>query len=323
MFRSVARLDVRKRRSLYCVMLRFRTFAGTLVALAIVTGTLTAPADPGRSVQAQARERQLYVSVLDATGAPVAGLGPDDFTVREDGVAREVLRVSRAEAPIQIAVLIDNSQAASSFVADFRQGLTAFVEALHGRNEIALITLADRPTILREATSDLPPLKDAIGRIFGVPGSGTYLLDGLMEAARGLRKREATRPVIVALVTEGIEYSTLHYEQVLGPLRDGGIAFHALVLAEGDDGGLLRDETQNRNVVLGRGPAETGGRREQLLTSMAAPVKLKELAAELANQYLVVYARPDSLIPPRTVQVSARRPELTARGTPVRTGRGS
>ena len=55
----------------------------------------------------------MYVSVLDKAGAPVPDLGPADFIVREDNVAREVLRVAPATDPMQIAILVDNSQAAA------------------------------------------------------------------------------------------------------------------------------------------------------------------------------------------------------------------
>ena len=34
-------------------------------------------------------------------------------------------------------------------------------------------------------------------------GSGTYLLDGLIETSQGLTKRGSPRPVIVAITTEG------------------------------------------------------------------------------------------------------------------------
>ena len=43
---------------------------------------------------AQAQERVVYVSAVDRNGAPVLDLTAKDFIVREDGMAREVLRVA-------------------------------------------------------------------------------------------------------------------------------------------------------------------------------------------------------------------------------------
>ena len=65
--------------------------------------------------------------------------------VREDGVAREVLRVSHAVDPIDIAILVDDSAASDGVIPRVREGLAAFNAAMNtGTNQIALIALADR-----------------------------------------------------------------------------------------------------------------------------------------------------------------------------------
>src|SRR5580765_2381734 len=53
-------------------------------------------------LHAQAVQRSIYASALDQNGAPVADLGPSDFVVREDKVAREILKVAPASDPMQI-----------------------------------------------------------------------------------------------------------------------------------------------------------------------------------------------------------------------------
>src|SRR5580765_1048161 len=44
----------------------------------------------------QAIEKSMYVTVVNAAGAPVPDLGPPDFVIREDNVSREILRVAPA-----------------------------------------------------------------------------------------------------------------------------------------------------------------------------------------------------------------------------------
>ena len=70
------------------------------------------------------------------------------------------------------------------------------------------------------------------------------------------------------------------------------------------------------------GPEATGGRRSDLVTSMGLEDELKAVASELSSQYLVVYVRPASLIPPEEIEVSVTLANLVARGTPVKLARG-
>src|SRR5688572_10912214 len=81
---------------------------------------------------AGAATRDVYVSVLDRQGAPVPGLGTTDFVVKEDGMVREILEVKTADAPLQIALLIDDSTAASSATSYLRDGIAAFLERMRG-----------------------------------------------------------------------------------------------------------------------------------------------------------------------------------------------
>ncbi len=271
---------------------------------------------------AQPNERSLWVSVVDQSGAPVAGLGPRDFIVREDNVSREILRVVPAEEPMQIALLVDTSQAIRSDVGNLRNALGPFVAALTKpndagrRNDIALIGFGERPTILTDYTSNPAALQKGINRIFATPGSGPYLVDAIEEVVKGFSKRESPRPVIVAIGRETHDLSYRRYDQVLPALKESAAPLYALMLGEPRDD--ISDEGRSLQIVLDRGTSESGGRRDQLLTSMALDTRLTQLANQLTHQYRVVYSRPQSLIPPEKITVTAANAQLTARGTPVK-----
>jgi VWFA-related protein len=269
-------------------------------------------------VVAQAIQKSMYVSVVNEAGAPVPDLGPSDFVVREDNVAREVLRVAPADEPMQIALLVDTSQQARNDISHMRTALPPFVTALTNpneagrKNEVAIIAFGERPTIFTDYTTSTADLQKGINRIWSQQNSGAYLLDAIVEVVQGFKKREAKRPVIVAIAAEGLELSYRYYEQVLGPLGDSGAAFYALMV--GTPFNDLTDEGRSRSIVLDRGTTITGGNREQLLTPMALGDRLKLLANELTHQYRITYARPQSLIPPEKVTVTTTRAGATARG---------
>ena len=270
------------------------------------------------AVFAQANERVLYVSAWDQkTRAPITGLGVDAFSVQEDGTRREVLRVTPASSPMPIAILVDNSQAARNHIAEIRRALTSFVRAVDNLGPISIIGIADRPTILTDYSTDLKQIDAGIGKVFAMPGSGATLLDAIVEVSKGLARREEDRVAMVMLTTENVEFSTRHYQDVLEELRKGGAQMHAVILNT-PAGTSLSDEARNRASVLDRGPRESGGTRTDVLASQAFQTKMLELAAILKSQHRVVYARPESLIPPEKIEVSATKPGVEASGSPAR-----
>lgn len=265
----------------------------------------------------QARQTQVYVSVLDSKGEPVTGLTADDFRVREDGTAREVLKAGPATEPLTVALLVDDSQALRPATQMVREALEAFITSLAG-SEISLVTFGERPTIVVEYTSDQKKLLDGSKRIFPRANAGAYLMDAIVDVSRGLQKRKAARPVIAVLMMEnGVEFSNRHYDNVLDELMRGGGAFHVVSL--GQPGGSLSDEIRNRDQVVAAGTERTGGRRDNVLALTAAAPKMKQLAAELKNQYVVAYSRPETLIPPEKIEVTTARQGLTVRAR-TRTG---
>jgi hypothetical protein len=294
-----------------------RGFLARCAAGSVAVAALSVPAAPSAAV-AQANERVAYVSAFDEkTRAPITGLGVRDFVVREDGASREVLRVTPADSPMPVAILVDNTQAASNHIADIRNALTAFVKALNGLGPIAIIGVADRPTILRDYTTNQQQLLDGVGRVFATPGAGATLLDAIVETSRGLQKREEDRAALVILTIENIEFSTRYYKDVLEALQRGGAQMHAVILNT-PAGTALDDPSRNRASVLDEGPKNSGGTRSDVLTSQAFEGELLELAAILKAQHRVVYARPQTLIPPEKFEVSSVKAGVTASGGPAR-----
>jgi len=200
-----------------------------VAALAVAASAFVA----SHRLEAQASQRALYVSALNEAGAPVADLGPSDFIVREDNVAREVLKVEPAVDPMQIAMVVDTSQAARNDISHVRSALPPFITTLTSgdvKNEVAIIAIGERPTVFTNYTFNQAELKKGIDRIWSTQGSGAYLLDAIVEIGQGFKKRRAQRPVIVAVIGEGPDLSNRQHEQVLESLKDNGVAFHVITL---------------------------------------------------------------------------------------------
>jgi VWFA-related protein len=291
------------------------------LTLALSAAALTAAASV--LVSAQSKELAMYVSVLDRNGAPVMDLRPDEFVIRENGVRREVLRASRATQPLDVAAIVDNSQASAEFTQDLREGVRTFVRLIGGSNRMAVISAGERPTVLQDYTNDPAALQKGVDRLFTLPGSGSYVLQAIIDVSNGIQKREPERPAIVAIATDGPEFSERMHDLVLEPLKRSGASLHVLfVQQQGGAGDHTSDSARERGLVFDEGTRATGGRYDNVLAPQALTGKLTQVANELTNQYIVTYARPAALIPPDQFEVTATRPGLTVRGIAVKSRGG-
>ena len=314
-----------------------------LLSLGLLWSASTTIAD------AQSVEQQVVVSVVDSDGVPVGDLTASDVVVTEDGAQREVLSVRRDTEPKQIALLVDTSQAVGPAARNFQEAALAFVESMVEGNEISIISFGGPPRILVEATDDLAQLRDGVGNIVAYSNSASYLLDAVTETVQGFQRRSTPRPVIVVLGTLGDDFSNAEDRGTLESLKEAGVAMHPIVVAQTQiaqfDTGLIARgrgieqqsdldrmsreqftpepapgdmlQRDRRDRFLNQSPAQTGGRRRDLLTASSLERAVNDLSAQLRGQYLVVYSRPGILIPPEEIRVAVNRDGLDARGTPV------
>ena len=286
----------------------------TVWLLAVMAGAVLV-----HPVDAQTTEQTAYVSVLDKAGHPVGGLDVADFIVKEDGRAREVLRAGRTADPIDLAVIVDNSFASQPHILDIRKALDAFFEKMaEQRAVIAIVGMADRPTVLMDYQSGVAETRKGIERIFAQPGSGMVFQDTLVETLRGLSRRDNPRRAVLVITGEGTDFSNTPYRNTLDAIRDSGAALHVLLLTDRTNEAIRDDHARERALVIDEGTRGSGGRRQDLLSSMGYRDALAKVAEDLGNQYKIVYGRPGVLVPPKTFEVSVKKPELTARGTLVR-----
>jgi hypothetical protein len=149
---------------------------------ALVTGLLLLP----QTVSAQRIQRRIYVTGIDATGAPALDLTAADFDLLENGFPREVTRLTRG-GPMRIVLLVDSSAAIAPQLLHIRAGLKAFLEALPGDHEIALISTGGQLRIRAQPTAEREKVRAAAAS-FASDGGANAFLDSLIESDRRFLK---------------------------------------------------------------------------------------------------------------------------------------
>jgi len=304
-----------------CRIVRASWLAGA--ALLIAARAVVLAQTPAQVAVSEGLARNVYISVTNDRGTAATDLSPQEVTVKEDGVSRNVLDVQPASATMQIVLLIDDS---GPGIRDVREGVASFVRIVQSSAEIAIVTTAKQNTVLVDFTSDRGALQNAVNRLTTRTTTGGYLLDAIQESARTLVRREAVRPVIVVLALEGTEYSNVSAGQVLEDVRRSGAIVYVVSMGKPsmktmtswnqrptDSIHEALDETIARSTVFAEAPRRSGGRTEQIGQASGIPTRLSEIAYELRDQLVVTYARPQSAKPAEKIEIAVKR-----RGVKVR-----
>jgi hypothetical protein len=284
------------------------TPSALLITSAALVG-LSAAGPVSALQQASTRQRSVVVSVLDRNDKPVANLTTKDFVVREDGVARELISVDAAPPPANVVLLVDDSQAIAAFPRDLRQALTTFADRLADAEPapaVRLTTFGARPTVRVDFTPSFSGVSTAIDRITPATGSGAMLLEAIMETCRDLRTAKIDDAVIVTFLAEsGPEFSTMSSRVVETALQSVRASLWTIVL---QDTGAADTTTERREraSVVGDVTVRSGGRNKPVLAAQQLPQAFADLADVLLSRVRVTYGRPDTLIPPTRLEVTAR-----------------
>jgi hypothetical protein len=228
--------------------------------------------------------RRLGLNVFVFAAVVAAGVAPSLAALAQDQPAP-------AAGPLRVAVLVDTSQAMDPNINDMRMALRSFFREIQGSADVALYEFGERPTRIVDFTRDPARLSDAVGRLFARPGSGSYVLDAIVEVSRQLRLKEDGRSVIVVISGQGPEFSNRYHQDVLKDLRASNATLQSIVVTRRRLP-ILRNDVRERELTLTEGASLTGGRRKDLLTSMALGDTLTDLARELKAQSRAVSTPP-------------------------------
>jgi len=256
--------------------------------------------------------RTVFVTVTDGNGAAVPDLTPADFTIKEGGKEREIVKAVRATGRMRLALMAEERLLGDGGV---RNGLFEFMKRVQPQAEMAFITIGLRNTTLVDYTTDLSKMVAALNGLSLNPPPQSNLSEGILDISKTLEKEHPDRPVIVVIAVSGGQSGGASANEVLNQLRQSGAMMNAVTIAtsQGSTGvGGLADES-NREQVIGDGAKQSGGRRVEVTATIAVPKGLQQIASDLDAQYMIQYTLPEGVKADRRVNVSLKRRGLSMR----------
>jgi VWFA-related protein len=208
---------------------------GGVAIVAAIRGPLAAEA-PAPQATFTARVDSVRVDVdVRRADASVAGLTAADFEILDNGVPQRVELMSPTALPLNIVLALDGS---ASLDAKERRHLVAagarVVDALRGADTAALITFADRVSILTTFTGDAWRLRELLGA--PMPAGETVLYDAA-HVAMVLGASGRGRPIVILFSDGEDTASLLTGDTVVDTARRTGAV--VCVVALGEPGPVL------------------------------------------------------------------------------------
>jgi VWFA-related protein len=275
-----------------------RFFAATLSFLALAAAPLPVRGrveEPPRIVETEEVRLVLVpTTVLDASGRPVKGLGPEDFRILDEGTPREIeIFATEVESPTAIAFLLDvsGSMRQGDRLERSKRAIADFVNALGPADRFALIAFADdRVEWVTEFTSDR---KRFLERLAVQEAYGQTALYDALAAAPKLVDEEVDGRKAIVLLTDGIENaSRLPLRQAVWTARKVRVPIYALFHIPYEEA-VLPERVREAADLLGQFSVETGGSLHLVHQPEELTAAIAHVQEELGHQYVLGFRAAD------------------------------
>jgi Ca-activated chloride channel homolog len=260
---------------------------------------------PGPTFRVTVRLVNVFATVTDARGAPVADLTKADFRVLEDGIPQTISVFDReSELPLSIALAVDTSL---STMRDFKLEVTSAKKFAHSiMRPVDHLSVFEVTENINQVTSFTPDLKTIDHAIENLRvGAGTSLYDAIFLSSEALMGRDG-RKVLVLITDGGDTTSKADYSAALRRAQQAeAIVYSIIVVPVAADAG--------RNLggehALIQISKDTGGKYYYAESTNQLDDAFRQISQELRTQYLIGYYpnRQVSESPFRRIQIQVTK----------------
>ncbi|MGB8581258.1 MAG: VWA domain-containing protein [Candidatus Sulfotelmatobacter sp.] len=227
----------------------------------------------------------VYVTVTNAQGGPVAGLKKDNFTLQEDGRNQTISVFDKESAvPLSIALAIDTSLSTRHDLPLEQASAKRFARTIM-RPVDALSVFGFNETVLQSTsyTADLKRIDDGIDHIR--LGAATALFDAIYLASRSLGHRQG-RKVLVLITDGGDTVSKVDYQQALRAAEEAESIVYSIIVVPIENSAGRETGGEHALIQLSE---DTGGKHYYATSMSQLDEAFHQISDELRTQYLLAY----------------------------------
>ncbi|HEY2390815.1 MAG TPA: VWA domain-containing protein [Candidatus Angelobacter sp.] len=227
----------------------------------------------------------VFTTVTDSRGAPIANLTKDDFQLLEDGVPQTIKVFEKESAiPLSIALAIDTSP---STLRDFKLEVSSARRFVHSilrhEDHLSVFEVTENVDQLTRYTNDMKAIERGIDNLHTGPGTSIY--DAIFLCSESLLDREG-RKVLVLITDGGDTTSKSDYNNALRRAQQAEAIVYSIIVVpvEADAGRNLGGE--HALIQISK---DTGGKYYYAEGEQQLDEAFRKISDELRTQYLLAY----------------------------------
>src|SRR5271169_4401956 len=187
----------------------------------------------------------LRATVRDRKGAPVAGLGKEDFQVFEDKVPQQIESFSHEDVPVTIGLVIDNSGSMRSKRSDVINAALAFARSSNPEDQVFVVNFNEHVSMGLpgnvQFTGDQKQLEMALSR--NKADGLTALYDAVAAALEQLKKGKWDKKVLIVISDGGDNASKHTLAQIMSMVNQSNALIYTMGIFD------VTDEDRNPRVL--------------------------------------------------------------------------
>ena len=248
-------------------------------------GSTNASQNAGSTLKVDVKLVNVFVTVTDEHGAPVAGLKKEDFALLEDGKPQTISVFDKESAlPLSIVLDIDTSLSTRKDLPLELSSARRFARAiLRPVDAISLYSFSEIVSEVVPFTSDLKAIDRGVDRVR--MGSATALYDALYLGSQALEPRKG-RKVLVVITDGGDTVSRVDYKEAVRSAQEAEAIVYSIidVPIEASAGRDIGGEHALIQIA-----EDTGGKYFYATSVPELDDAFRKISDELRTQYLLAY----------------------------------